>query len=390
MLRGLFTDRAAQRFAVNLVVAFLPAAVLGLAFDKAIKAHLFAPVPVACAFIVGAFVIIWAERRQKSRPETVRIASIDDMRWTDALKVGCAQALALFPGTSRSGATIIGGMLFGLSRVAATEFSFFLAIPTLFAATLLLAVEGRVADRLAIVAGFRRGIRRGVRLRIRLRALADPLRRAPRLRPVRLVPDRLRRRGAAHRVRRTREVGLTGRDARWIGPLCSVLGVLGFSFKAILIKLAYAWHPVDAVTLLTLRMLFAAPFFVAMAWWAGRRPDARPIARRDWRALVWLGFIGYYLGSLLDFMGLAYITAALERLVLYLYPTMVLLLSVALRGARVTQRQVAALALSYAGIAFVFAHDLTFGGDGARCGSAARWCSRARLPMRCTWSAPAT
>jgi undecaprenyl-diphosphatase len=136
VLSGIFTDRAAQRFALNLVVAFLPAAVLGLAFSKAIKAHLFAPVPVACAFIVGAFVIIWAERRQKSRPETVRIASIDDMRWTDALKVGCAQALALVPGTSRSGATIIGGMLFGLSRVAATEFSFFLAIPTLFAATL--------------------------------------------------------------------------------------------------------------------------------------------------------------------------------------------------------------------------------------------------------------
>ena len=136
VLRGLFTDRAAQRFALNLVVAFLPAAVLGLAFSKAIKAHLFAPIPVACAFIVGAFVIIWAERRQKARPDTVRIASIDDMRWTDALKVGCAQALALVPGTSRSGATIIGGMLFGLSRVAATEFSFFLAIPTLFAATL--------------------------------------------------------------------------------------------------------------------------------------------------------------------------------------------------------------------------------------------------------------
>ena len=135
VLRGLFTDRGAQRFAANLVIAFLPAAVLGLAFGKAIKAHLFAPVPVACAFIAGAFVIIWAERRQKSRPETVRIASIDDMRWSDALKVGCAQALALFPGTSRSGATIIGGMLFGLSRVAATEFSFFLAIPTLLAAT---------------------------------------------------------------------------------------------------------------------------------------------------------------------------------------------------------------------------------------------------------------
>ena len=135
VLRGLFTEPAAQRFALNLFVAFLPAAVLGLAFNKVIKAHLFAPVPVACAFVIGAFVIIWAERRQRARPDTVRIASIDDMRWTDALKVGCAQALALVPGTSRSGATIIGGMLFGMSRVAATEFSFFLAIPTLFAAT---------------------------------------------------------------------------------------------------------------------------------------------------------------------------------------------------------------------------------------------------------------
>ncbi len=135
VLRGLFTERSAQRFAVNLLIAFLPAAVLGLAFNRAIKSHLFAPVPVACAFVVGAFVIICAERRQRMRPGAVRITEVDAMRWTDALLVGCAQALALIPGTSRSGATIIGGMLFGLSRVAATEFSFFLAIPTLFAAT---------------------------------------------------------------------------------------------------------------------------------------------------------------------------------------------------------------------------------------------------------------
>jgi undecaprenyl-diphosphatase len=135
VLRGLFTERSAQRFAINLLIAFLPAAVLGLAFNRAIKSYLFAPVPVACAFVVGAFVIIWAERRQRTRPEAVRITAVDEMRWTDALLVGCAQALALIPGTSRSGATIIGGMLFGLSRVAATEFSFFLAIPTLFAAT---------------------------------------------------------------------------------------------------------------------------------------------------------------------------------------------------------------------------------------------------------------
>jgi undecaprenyl-diphosphatase len=132
---GLFSDRAAQRFAINLAVAFLPAAILGLAFSRVIKAHLFAPVPVASAFIVGAFVILWAERRQRRNPGTVRIESVDQMRWSDALKIGIAQAFALIPGTSRSGATIIGGMLFGLSRPAATEFSFFLAIPTLLAAT---------------------------------------------------------------------------------------------------------------------------------------------------------------------------------------------------------------------------------------------------------------
>jgi undecaprenyl-diphosphatase len=132
---GLFSDRAAQRFTINLAVAFLPAAILGLAFSRMIKAHLFAPVPVASAFIVGAFVILWVERRQRRNPATVRIESVDQMRWSDALKIGIAQAFALIPGTSRSGATIIGGMLFGLSRPAATEFSFFLAIPTLLAAT---------------------------------------------------------------------------------------------------------------------------------------------------------------------------------------------------------------------------------------------------------------
>jgi len=132
---GLFSDRSAQRFVLNLFVAFLPAAILGLAFANAIKARLFAPVPVATAFIVGAFVILWVEHWQKGKPNAVRIDSVDDMRWPDALKVGFAQAFALIPGTSRSGATIIGGMILGLSRKAATEFSFFLAIPTLFAAT---------------------------------------------------------------------------------------------------------------------------------------------------------------------------------------------------------------------------------------------------------------
>jgi len=127
---GLTTDRDPQRFALNLLVAFLPAAVLGLAFGKHIKAYLFQPVPVAAAFVVGGILILWLERRYR-RP---RIDDIDQIRLPDALKIGFAQALALIPGTSRSGATIIGGMFFGLSRRSATEFSFFLAIPTLTAA----------------------------------------------------------------------------------------------------------------------------------------------------------------------------------------------------------------------------------------------------------------
>jgi undecaprenyl-diphosphatase len=136
VIAGLFSDAKAQRFVLNLVIAFLPAAVLGLLFSKKIKAVLFAPVPVALAFIIGGLIILWVERRQKANPVAPRIKSIDDMTPLDALKVGFAQAFALVPGTSRSGATIIGGMLFGLSRKAATEFSFFLAIPTLFAATI--------------------------------------------------------------------------------------------------------------------------------------------------------------------------------------------------------------------------------------------------------------
>jgi undecaprenyl-diphosphatase len=131
---GLFDNRGAQRFVANLALAFLPAAVLGLLFSKVIKRYLFAPVPVALAFVAGALIILWVERRQRVSPSTVRIDNIDAIGWRDALKIGFAQAFALIPGTSRSGATIIGGMLFGLSRPAATEFSFFLAIPTLLAA----------------------------------------------------------------------------------------------------------------------------------------------------------------------------------------------------------------------------------------------------------------
>ncbi len=121
----------AQRLVMNVVLGFLPAVVLGLLFGKIIKAHLFTPGVVATTFIIGGFIILWAERRPAS---AVRLDSVDDMRGRDALKVGLVQCLAMIPGTSRSGATIIGGMLLGLSRKAATDFSFFLAIPTLIGA----------------------------------------------------------------------------------------------------------------------------------------------------------------------------------------------------------------------------------------------------------------
>jgi undecaprenyl-diphosphatase len=134
VIAGLGSDRVARRFATNVVVAFLPAAVLGVLFGGYIKEVLFEPVPVALAFIVGGFVILWVERRSARSSRPPRIDDVDDLTLTDALKLGVAQAFSLIPGTSRSGATIIGGMLFGLSRRAATEFSFFLAIPTLIGA----------------------------------------------------------------------------------------------------------------------------------------------------------------------------------------------------------------------------------------------------------------
>ena len=130
VLLGLRADPRARQFVVNLIVAFIPAALLGLAFGSQIKELLFKPVPVAIAFIVGGFVILWAERRKHA----AHVKSVDAMTWRDALKVGIAQTFALIPGTSRSGATIIGGLLFGLSRRTATEFSFFLAVPTLILA----------------------------------------------------------------------------------------------------------------------------------------------------------------------------------------------------------------------------------------------------------------
>ena len=122
----------ARRFTLNVLIAFMPAVVLGLLFGKAIKAHLFTPTVVATAFIVGGFVILWAERRTAQ----ARVQSVDEMTPWDALKVGLVQCFAMIPGTSRSGSTIIGAMLLGLSRKAATDFSFYLAIPTLIGAGL--------------------------------------------------------------------------------------------------------------------------------------------------------------------------------------------------------------------------------------------------------------
>ena len=125
------TEPASRRLATNLFVAFLPAAILGFLFIKQIKHYLFNPIVVASALIIGGVLILWAERRK----HVIRAETVDEMTWRDALKVGFAQALAMIPGTSRSGATIIGGLFFGLSRKTAAEFSFFLAIPTMFAAT---------------------------------------------------------------------------------------------------------------------------------------------------------------------------------------------------------------------------------------------------------------
>ncbi|MEY3781829.1 MAG: hypothetical protein RIS97_7, partial [Pseudomonadota bacterium] len=128
------SSKLSQRFAINVLIAFTPAVVLGLLFGKAIKANLFNPVVVASTFIIGGFIILWAEKRQENNPKLAAIQDVDQMTHWDALKIGLVQCLAMIPGTSRSGATIIGGMLLGLSRKAATDFSFYLAIPTLIGA----------------------------------------------------------------------------------------------------------------------------------------------------------------------------------------------------------------------------------------------------------------
>ncbi len=158
VLAGLLQNTPqARKFTLNLIVAFLPLALLGLAFGKMIKLHLFKPVPVALAFIIGGLIILLVERAHKLKPAVMRVASVDDMSLADAFKVGCAQAVALIPGTSRSGATIIGGMLFGLPRTVATEFSFFLAIPTLLLATVYSLVKERALLSVADIPLFTAG-----------------------------------------------------------------------------------------------------------------------------------------------------------------------------------------------------------------------------------------
>ncbi len=156
-------------------------------------------------------------------------------------------------------------------------------------------------------------------------------------------------------------------QARWVGPALAMAGAVAFSGKAIIVKLAYR-HDVDAVTLIMLRMAVALPFFLLMVWWAGRgRP---PLPWRDRWVAAALGFSGYYLSSYLDFLGLQHITASLERLILYLTPSVVLLLSWAVYGRRASARQWLAMALAYFGLVLVFGHELTLDGPRVALGTA--------------------
>lgn len=153
----------------------------------------------------------------------------------------------------------------------------------------------------------------------------------------------------------------------WGGLALAVGGAIAFSGKAIIVKLAYR-HGVDAVTLIMLRMLFALPLFLLLSWWSGRGKP--PLAWRDWRAIALLGFSGYYLASFLDFAGLAYVSASFERLILYLNPTIVLLLGWVLFRRRITGRQMLALAVSYAGVLVVFGQELRLEGSNVLLGAA--------------------
>ncbi|MDP1740516.1 MAG: DMT family transporter [Polaromonas sp.] len=151
-----------------------------------------------------------------------------------------------------------------------------------------------------------------------------------------------------------------------VGLVLATVGAIAFSGKAIIVKLAYRYG-VDAVTLIMYRMLFALPIFAAMAWWASRGKAA--LSRKDWLGVLWLGFTGYYLASFLDFAGLAYISASLERLILYLNPTLVLLLGLMLYGRRITRPQMLGMAVSYAGVVLVFGHEISLLGREAAWGA---------------------
>jgi len=145
---------------------------------------------------------------------------------------------------------------------------------------------------------------------------------------------------------------------RWVGILFALGGTVAFAFRPVLIKLGYEAAPVSATTLLFLRMALSLPFFAAVAWWLRREP---PLARRDWAGIVALGFLGYYLASLLDFLGLQYVSAGLGRLIMFLYPTLVVILSAVFLARRPTRRELTALALTYAGIALVLSVKLGAG-----------------------------
>lgn len=148
----------------------------------------------------------------------------------------------------------------------------------------------------------------------------------------------------------------------YIGVACVLIGTIGFSAKAVIVKLAYH-YPVDVMTLLALRMILSLPFFVAMAMWAGLSGGGAKMTRNEWLAIIGLGFIGYYLGSYLDFAGLQYISAGLGRLILYLYPTLVLILSALFLAQAIRARHMLSLALSYGGIVLVFYQQMGSGGD---------------------------
>jgi undecaprenyl-diphosphatase len=195
-------QEAAQRFVFNVFIAFLPLALIGLAFGKQIKAALFNPITVAITSIVGALFILWAEKRK----HTVSVNTVDDLSWKDALKVGCAQALALIPGTSRSGATIIGGLFFGLSRKAATEFTFFLAMPTLIAATIYELYKERALLSSDDLGMWSVGFIASFISAFPVRALVVALHQHTRLHRVRVVSHRVRVGRAWHVLRRAGEL----------------------------------------------------------------------------------------------------------------------------------------------------------------------------------------